>query len=184
MDADFDIGARLRAVRTANRLSQRQLARQVDVSHATISLIELNRTNPSVGLLKKILDGVPMALADFFAMEAAEPRQVFFAAGDLVEIAGGAISYRQVGRDMTGRKLQMLHEVYKPGADTGRSMISHEAEEGGIVLGGRLEVTVGDQKRVLGPGDSYYFDSRTPHRFRNVGKEECELVTACTPPSV
>jgi mannose-6-phosphate isomerase-like protein (cupin superfamily) len=36
---------------------------------------------------------------------------------------------------------------------------------------------------VLGPGDAFYFESRIPHRFRNVGDEEVEVVTACTPPS-
>jgi mannose-6-phosphate isomerase-like protein (cupin superfamily) len=46
-----------------------------------------------------------------------------------------------------------------------------------------LEVTVGDQRRMLEPGDAYYFDSRLPHRFRNPGEEECEVVSACTPPS-
>ena len=52
-----------------------------------------------------------------------------------------------------------------------------------MVLRGRLEVTVGDQRRVLGPGDAYYFNSRLPHRFRTVGEEVCEVVSACTPPS-
>jgi mannose-6-phosphate isomerase-like protein (cupin superfamily) len=62
-------------------------------------------------------------------------------------------------------------------------MLTHDAEEGGIIIRGRLEVTVGDQVRVLGPGDAYYFDSRTPHRFRNIGDEECEVVSANSPPS-
>jgi mannose-6-phosphate isomerase-like protein (cupin superfamily) len=48
-------------------------------------------------------------------------------------------------------------------------MLTHDAEEGGVIIRGKLEVTVGDQVRVLGPGDAYYFDSRTPHRFRNAG---------------
>ena len=84
---------------------------------------------------------------------------------------------------MTGKAIQLMHEHYQPGADTGAQMLSHEAEEGGVIIRGRLEVTVGDQIRVLGPGDAYYFDSRTPHRFRNVGAEECEVVTANSPPS-
>ncbi len=63
-------------------------------------------------------------------------------------------------------------------------MLSHQAHEGGVVIRGRLEITVGSQRHVLGPGDAYYFDSRTPHRFRNPGGEECEAVTACSPPSV
>jgi mannose-6-phosphate isomerase-like protein (cupin superfamily) len=80
-------------------------------------------------------------------------------------------------------KLQMLLECYQPGADTGRSMLHHEAEEGGIIVSGHLEVTVGDQVQVLGPGDAYLFNSRIPHRFRNTGKEPCTLISACTPPS-
>jgi len=33
-----------------------------------------------------------------------------------------------------------------------RAMLRHESEEGGVVIRGKLEVTVGDQCRVLGPG--------------------------------
>jgi transcriptional regulator with XRE-family HTH domain len=183
MGTDTNIGARLRALRLMHGLSQRELAKRAGVSNAIISLIEQNRTSPSVGSLKKVLDGLPISLADFFAMELAPSRQTFFAPTDLAEIAGGEISYRQVGRDLAGRALQILHERYEPGADTGETMLRHSAEEGAVVIRGRIEVTVGDQRRVLGPGDAYYFDSRLPHRFRNIGEEVCEIVSACTPPS-
>lgn len=182
-DAEFDVGARLRSLRERHGLSQRELAKRAGVSNAIISLIEQNRSSPSVGSLKKVLDGLPVSLAEFFAIDAMPRPRVFFAADELVELAGGRISYRQVGPDLTGRAIQILHERYAPGADTGEAMLRHEAEEGGVVIRGRLEVTVGDQRRVLGPGEAYYFDSRLPHRFRNVGEEECEVVSACTPPS-
>ena len=81
------------------------------------------------------------------------------------------------------RDLQMLAERKAPGADSGKVMLNHHGEDCGIVLRGQLEVTVGEDKTVLGPGDAYYFDSREPHRFRNIGDEPCELVSACTPPS-
>jgi transcriptional regulator with XRE-family HTH domain len=179
---DFDLGERLRAVRQMQALSQRELAKRAGVSNAIISLIEQNRTSPSVGSLKKVLAGIPMSLADFFAGELTPRRQVFFSAADLVEIAGrGGLSYRQVGPDLAGHALQILHERYAVGADTGDTLLRHESEEGG--LRGSLEVTVGDQRRVLEAGDAYYFDSRLPHRFRNPGEEECEVVSACTPPS-
>ncbi|HYE00112.1 MAG TPA: cupin domain-containing protein [Alphaproteobacteria bacterium] len=179
----MDVGARLRAVRTMHNLSQRELARRAGVTNATISLIESGRTNPSVGALKRVLDGVPMGLAEFFAFEMPTPAQVFYAAEDLVEIGRGGVSYRQVGGDLGGRTLQIIVERYAPGADSGRIMLHHQGEEGGVVIRGRLEVTVGDQRRVLGPGEAYLFDSRTPHRFRNVGPEPCEIVSACTPPT-
>jgi transcriptional regulator with XRE-family HTH domain len=180
---DFDLGARLRSLREMHGLSQRELAKRAGVSNAIISLIEQNRSSPSVGSLKRVLDGLPISLAEFFAGETAARPQAFFAAAELPELAGGKISYRQVGRDLSGRSLQIIHERYAPGADTGEALLRHESEEGGVVLRGRLEVTVGDQRRVLGPGDAFYFDSRLPHRFRNPGAEECEVVTACTPPS-
>ena len=62
-------------------------------------------------------------------------------------------------------------------------MLSHESEESGLVLQGRLELTVGDEVYVLNKGDAYLFDSNFPHRFRNTGREECVVVSACTPPS-
>lgn len=180
---DFDLGQRLRALRELHGLSQRELAKRAGVSNAVISLIEQNRNNPSVGMLKKVLAGFPLSLADFFALDLAPREQVFYRAEELTEIAGGKISYRQVGLDLSGRGLQILHERYAPGADTGETMLRHEAEEGGLVISGRLEVTVGDQRRVLGPGEAFYFDSRLPHRFRNLGEEPAVVVTACTPPS-
>ena len=180
---DVDVGMRLRAVRLRHGMSQRELARRAGVTNATISLIESGRLNPSVGALKRVLDGVPMGLAEFFAMTVSDADKVFFGADELVEIGRGEVSYRQVGRDLSGRSLQILSERYTPGADTGRIPLTHDGEEGGVIIRGRLEVTVGDQIRVLGPGEAYYFQSRAPHRFRNVGTEPCELISACTPPS-
>lgn len=176
------LGARLRVLRDKHGLSQRELARRSGVANGLISLIEQDRTSPSVSSLKKILDGIPISLAEFFAIDTAPEARVFFRASELAALSEGKISLRQVG-DARGRALQILHEHYAPGADTGAAMLRHDSEEGGIVLRGRIEVTVGEERRVLEAGDAYYFHSRIPHRFRNVGDEPCEIVSACTPPS-
>jgi mannose-6-phosphate isomerase-like protein (cupin superfamily) len=55
-------------------------------------------------------------------------------------------------------------------------------DEGGIVIQGQVEITVGGVTRVLGPGDGYLFSSRLPHKFRNLGDEEAVVVSANTPP--
>ena len=179
----LDVGQRLRALRKEHNLSQRELAKRAGVTNSTISLIESNSTNPSVGALKRIVDGIPIGMAEFFAFTPAAARKVFYRADELTEIGKGPISYRQVGETMVGRAIQLLRERYEPGADTGRIPLVHEGEEGAIVLSGRLEVSVGEERRVLGPGDAYYFESRRPHRFRCIGKEPCILVSACTPPT-
>lgn len=178
-----DLGNRLRLLRLARGLSQRELAARAGVSNAVISLIEQNKTNPSVGLLKKVLDGLPLSIAEFFSTPVETAEKVFFAADELQEIAGGRISYLLVGSGVAGRQMQILLERYAPGADTGESLFCHEGQEGGVILRGRLEITVGSQRRVLGPGEAYYFDSRLPHRFRTVGDEEVESVSVCCPPS-
>ncbi len=178
----FDLGARLKAVRKAKGISQRELARRAGVTNGTISLIEKNKNSPSVASLKKVLDGVPMGLSEFFALEDTPSDKVFFSADEFQCLTKGDVTFRQVGGYAAGQQLQMLHECYAPGAETGEVMLEHEAEESGIVLRGQIELTVGEQVRVLNPGEGYYFDSRIPHRFKNVGDDECEIISACTPP--
>ncbi|WP_323040493.1 cupin domain-containing protein [Gemmobacter sp.] len=191
-DPAFDIGARLLAMRRAAGLSQRQLAERAGVPHAQISIVETNRSSPSVATLRKILSGLNLTLADFFDPERTAPEGPFFDEGDLVDLtsklsvsgaqdATGGFSFRQIG-DARKHNLQILHEVYQPGADTGETRLEHFSNEGGYVIEGALEVTVGDQVRVLLPGQSYLFDSRIPHRFRNVHPGRTVVISACTPP--
>lgn len=188
----FDIGARLLAMRRAAGLSQRQLAERAGVPHAQISIVETNRSSPSVSTLRKILTGLGLTLADFFDSERQAPEGPFFGPDDLVDLtskfpvsgaqdAAGRMMFRQIG-DARRHNLQILHEVYEVGADTGETRLEHFSNEGGYVLEGLLEVTVGDEVRLLGPGESYLFDSRIPHRFRNVHDGRTVVISACTPP--
>ncbi|MEF2070340.1 cupin domain-containing protein [Consotaella aegiceratis] len=186
---DFDVGARLRDVRREAGLSQREVARRAGVQHGMISIIEQNKSSPSVSTLRKVLSGIPMNLAQFFEADTGASDKIVFRRSELVELAGrlpaerlarGRISILQVG-DAMAHNLQLLYQTYQPGADTGEEMFQHESHEGGIVLRGKLELTVGDQTTVLEPGDAYLFDSRTPHRFRNVGDEPLEFIAAASP---
>jgi transcriptional regulator with XRE-family HTH domain len=179
-----DVSLRLKAVRQQHGLSQRELAKRAGVTNGMISLIEQGRVSPSVASLKKVLDGIPMGLADFFTMDPAGTLPVFYSAVDLVELGEGPVSLRLVAAQRAGRRMALLHEVYEPGADTGSEMLSHAGEEGGVVVAGRIEVTIAGQTRVLGPGDAYYFSSSMPHRFRNRGRERCEIISASSPPTL
>jgi mannose-6-phosphate isomerase-like protein (cupin superfamily) len=80
--------------------------------------------------------------------------------------------------------MSILSEVYPAGADTGDDLLSHSGEEGGVIIEGELELTVAGKSWILNPGDSYYFDSHLPHRFRNIGTLPARLVSANTPPSI
>jgi transcriptional regulator with XRE-family HTH domain len=183
----FDIGGRLLAMRRAAGLSQRQLAERAGVPHAQISFIEKNRSSPSIATLRRVLEGLSLTLADFFDPERAAPEGPFFGPDDLLDLTSkapvsiGRMALRQVG-DAHKHNLQILHETYESGADTGEAMLEHFSNEGGVVVEGALEVTVGGRSRILRPGDSYLFDSRLPHRFRNVHEGRTVVVSACTPP--
>jgi mannose-6-phosphate isomerase-like protein (cupin superfamily) len=131
----------------------------------------------------KVLDGLPMSLAEFFTHDLNTPPQAFFAAGELLELGNPQVSLRLVAARRPGRQLTVLHERYAVGASTGEDMLVHRGEEAGIVVRGCIELSVGTEKRVLGPGEAYYFVSRQPHSFRNVGREVCEIVSASTPPT-
>lgn len=179
----IDVGGHLKAVRTMYGLSQRELAKRAGVTNGTISLIEQNRVSPSVSSLKKVLAGVPMSLADFFTLDLQESPQVFYAREELTDIGDRDMSLLLVAAKRPNRAMTIMHERYRPNADTGSDMLSHKGEEGGIVIAGQLELTVGGQSRVLGPGDAYYFASAIPHRFRNAGDQPCEIISAGTPPT-
>lgn len=188
----MDIGKRLHSVRKRNGLSQRELASLSGLTNGAISLIEKNKTSPSVASLKSLLDAIPMSMSEFFSsIEGNGPEKYFYTAQEFTEIApqinslgDGApqVSLRQLGNAAT-HALQVLYETYPPGADTGEEMLSHTGEEAGVVIAGSIEVTVSDQISQLNPGDGYIFDSELPHRFRNTGNKPCVVVSACTPPT-
>jgi len=52
----------------------------------------------------------------------------------------------------------------------------HNGTEYGYILKGRLEVSIGFDKHVVGPGDTISFDCTQPHRFAAVGDETVEAV--------
>jgi len=180
----LDIGIRLQAVRKGKGLSQRELAKRVGVTNSTISLIEQNKVSPSISSLKKVLDGIPISLADFFTQDLEDAGDSpYYTAGELPDVGNNDIHYFLVGHRRRNRRMCVLREVMPPGSDTGESMITHEGEEGGVVVQGRVEITVGAQRKVLGPGEAYYFECRQPHRFRNLGDDDAVIISASTPPT-
>ncbi|MBA2777650.1 cupin domain-containing protein [Billgrantia kenyensis] len=179
----FDVGTRLRELRKARKLSQRELAKRAGVTNSTISLIEQNSVSPSVSSLKKILDALPVSISAFFAGDEPAPPRAFYPAEELTEIGDGYLSWRLVAARRPDRSMSIIYERYPPGADTGDAMLEHDGEEGGVVVAGEIELTVSGEVQILCAGDAYYFDSRLPHRFRNIGKEECVIVSANSPPT-
>jgi mannose-6-phosphate isomerase-like protein (cupin superfamily) len=140
--------------------------------------------SPSVDTLSAILDALGTTLTGFFSdLNSTVPHSPFYEASEWVEIGKAqTISYRMLGMNHPNRQILMLHETYAVGADTG-APFSHSAQEAGVVVRGSVEVTVGDESRILKEGDGYYFDSRIPHRFRNTPAGTSTILSAVTPPT-
>ena len=179
----MDVGVRLQTIRKLKGLSQSELAKRAGVTNSTISMIEKNSVSPSISSLKKVLGGIPMSLVEFFSpdFEQDGDTPVVYKAGELIDISDGAVSMRLVGKAHPSRAIAFLDETYPPGSDTGAEMYSHEGEEAGLLVEGRLELTVSGQVYVLESGDSYYFESSKPHRFRNPFDVPARLISATTP---
>ena len=124
-----------------------------------------------------------MSLVEFFSpdFDQDSDTQVVYKAGELIDISDGAVSMKLVGKAHPGRAIAFLDETYPPGSDTGMDMLSHQGEEAGMLVEGRLELTVNGQVYVLESGDSYYFESAKPHRFRNPFDAPARLISATTP---
>jgi len=179
----MDVGKQLKTIRTMKKMSQRALAKESGITNAMISQIEKNMVNPSIGSLKKILDAMSVSMGEFFTIDLEIEDKIFFTPDELIDIGDNVISMLLVGGTKSSRKLALIRETFPPGADTGVDAMQHEGEEGGIILRGEIEIIVGNQSKVLKAGDSYYFQTKQKHRFRNIGKVECELISAATPPT-
>jgi quercetin dioxygenase-like cupin family protein len=77
-----------------------------------------------------------------------------------VEVAGGILR-----RPLVWGERMMLLEFRVP-KGTGIPRHDHPHEQLGYVVSGRMEFTIGDQTRVLGPGDTYLMPSNVPHHTR------------------
>ena len=84
----------------------------------------------------------------------------------------------------TDRRQMECHRFQlAPGASS-EGAYSHDGEEFLHVLTGRLEIVLdGDQFFELREGDSFYFESRRPHSWRNSSDGETILIWVNTPPT-
>ena len=67
-----------------------------------------------------------------------------------------------------------VRSIYDESAQTRDiELTSHAGQECDIVVDGYLKVQIGEHTEVLGPGDSIYYNSGTPHGMIAVGGQDC-----------
>jgi transcriptional regulator with XRE-family HTH domain len=195
LTADFQdgIGQRLRSERERHGLSLRELARRLAISPSALSQIETGRSRPSVGTLYAIVTELGISLDELFG----SPRPAAVAAPDAPGAEGAVASLVQRRDSRKCLDLEsgvrwerltptsepdadFLHVHYEVGGASSRegTHMRHMGREYGVVLSGRLRVTIGfdEEEFELGPGDSIAFESSRPHRLENAGDEPVEAI--------
>jgi quercetin dioxygenase-like cupin family protein len=80
-------------------------------------------------------------------------------------------------------KLEVIRSDANPGESSPEEFLSHDGEEFGYVMKGKLEVTVGEEVYILEEGDSIHYSSAHPHRLESIGDVPCKSIWMITPPS-
>jgi transcriptional regulator with XRE-family HTH domain len=175
------VGERLRAVREGAGLSQRELAKRAGVTNATISLIEQESHAPSLASLHRILNAIPISMAEFFALPTSQKNVLFYDKSELTSVTRGAAELSVLGSERRDKKLQLFFERYAPGAGTGNELISHDGETAAVIVQGVVEIEFDGKTRRLESGGGFQFFGKHPYRLTNIGKTTAIVVCAVTP---
>lgn len=173
------IGGHLRRLRSKRKLSLAEVARAVGISVGFLSALERSQMSGSVGTLRKLARFYKTNILDFFNATGASGRQVRAAERKVLE-AGPGVRMELLAWGNTVMEPHLFR--VSPEAGSGDSY-THEGEEFLYVLRGELAITLENEEFRLKPGDSFYFESATPHRWKNPGRSETWLLWVNTPPT-
>jgi len=173
-------GARFRRLRQRRGLSLAQVAKATDVSIGFLSALERGQMSASIATLRRIARYYRTNILSFFEPAKENSRVVKPAERKILETTKG-VRMELLAWGNTAMEPHLFR--IKPGGNSGESY-THEGEEFLHVLRGQFEIWLNqDQHYLLGPGDSLYFQSSTPHRWQNPGKTESWLLWINTPPT-
>jgi DNA-binding transcriptional MerR regulator len=173
------IGAHLRQLRARRKLSLAQVAEAVGISVGFLSALERSQMSGSVGTLRKLARFYKTNILDFFDANGSSSRQVRATDRKILE-AGEGVRMELLA---WGNAVMEPH-LFRIAPEAGSGdPYTHDGEEFIYVLRGDLAITVGNENYRLKTGDSFYFESAIPHRWKNPGSKETLLLWVNTPPT-
>jgi DNA-binding transcriptional MerR regulator/mannose-6-phosphate isomerase-like protein (cupin superfamily) len=173
------IGSHLRQLRAKRGLSLAQVARTVGISVGFLSALERSQMSGSVATLRKLARFYKTKILDFFDATGASSRQVQPAQRKVLE-AGPGVRMELLAWGNTVMEPHLFRVA--PDAGSGEAY-THAGEEFLYVLRGSLVITLEREEYRLKAGDSFYFESATPHRWKNPGRVETHVLWVNTPPT-
>jgi DNA-binding transcriptional MerR regulator/mannose-6-phosphate isomerase-like protein (cupin superfamily) len=173
------IGIRLRQLRKNRKLSLAQVAKAAGISVGFLSALERSHMSASVSTLRKLARFYKTNILDFYDPTESNSHLVSPKQRKVLE-AGPGVRMELLAWGNTVMEPHLFRVA--PRAGSGESY-AHEGEEFLYVLRGELHIELEEEKYRLKPGDSFYFESATPHSWRNPGRCETWLIWVNTPPT-
>jgi DNA-binding transcriptional MerR regulator/mannose-6-phosphate isomerase-like protein (cupin superfamily) len=173
------VGPRLRQLRTQRGAGLAEVAVATGISVGFLSAIERSQMSASVGTLRRLARYYRKNILDFFDPTESNTRLVRPAKRKVLE-AGPGVRMELLAWGNTVMEPHLFRIA--PQADSGEPY-AHEGEEFLFVLRGELKIALADEEYHLKRGDSFYFESVTPHHWKNPGRRETWLLWVNTPPT-
>jgi DNA-binding transcriptional MerR regulator/mannose-6-phosphate isomerase-like protein (cupin superfamily) len=178
--APSPLGPRLRRLRLGRKLPLSRVAQACGVSIGFLSAIERGQMSASVGTLRRLARFYDQNILAMFEPSQGNPHRVRRGDRKVLE-AGPGVRMELLAWGNTVMEPHLFRIA--PGAGSGEAY-AHEGEEFLHILKGRLEIQLKNGPRhLLDEGDSFYFESDTPHRWANPGNKETWVLWVNTPPT-
>jgi len=178
-----EFGEKLKALRTANHMTLKELAKKASCTDAYLSQMERGLANPSVMILKNVASALGIKVVDFFLEPQAENDVVLKEADRVnLDVKKGDAKIQMLVRNVQNKRMQPFYNLIQPGGGS-KGSYSHIGEEFGIVLQGKLEINLNGKIYQVKKGESFYFSSQTPHSWLNPGKTKTVVIWVTSPPT-
>jgi transcriptional regulator with XRE-family HTH domain len=165
---EVNIGCALRALRTERDLSIRALAEKSGLAINTLSLIENDKTSPSVATLQQLAIALEMPITAFFENGSPQNWVAYIKASHRSRATFAHGTLENLGAGLSDHAVEPFIVTMKPNANSGAQPIVHTGHEFVFCLEGRIVYTIEDQTFLLEQEDSLLFESHLPHRWQNV----------------
>ena len=180
------IGTNTKRMREDQGVTLREMAKDVGVSPSFLSQVEKGKASPSLATLKSMADVLQTTVGNLIGDNGEHPSERLVTTEKqrkAFKQAGNGVQMYLLSESNPYKQMQPLLFKLGPNASSGESTYSHYGQEFILVLKGSLEISLGDKMYKLVKGDSIYFNSSTPHSFKNLIKGETEALWVVTPPS-
>ncbi|HWL54558.1 MAG TPA: XRE family transcriptional regulator [Chthoniobacteraceae bacterium] len=172
------IGANIRAIRQAAKVTLTEVATRAGITKSTLSKIETGQISTPISTLLTIASTLGVRLADFVREENPEKRWTFTPKGKgrLLVRNGSRFGYAYEGLavDFPDRLVEPFLLTINPSDQAG--VFRHEGHEFVYMLSGHVEFTVGSERFEMKEGDFLYFDSTLEHQTRLIGAEPARFL--------